>query len=222
MRIRKRAWTETVLNKAQERKLYTTQPEKLKGLWKDVLKVETLHVEIGAGKGDYYLGMSHLYPQEGWVSIEKEETVAAYALRKVLDDPTTNGLFVIADANNIGGWFDSEEVDKIHLNFSDPWPKKAHHKRRLTSSSFLDDYHRILSQKGEIILKSDNKGFFEDSLLIITNHKFTLVDFWVDFRREDHPEDVITEYEQRFIDLNQPIYRAIWRKNNDQQISRIT
>ena len=215
MRIRKRSWTQEVLILAKEKNLVTTTPEIYKGKWKQWLKSSNLHVEIGAGKGDYYLGMSEMYPSSGWVSIEKEETVAAYALRKALEKFPPNGLFVIADAKDISEWFSEGEIDAIHLNFSDPWPKKAHHKRRLTSSSFLDDYHSLLSSKGEIILKSDNQSFFEDSVVIISNHKFYLVDLWVDFRKDNHPEDVITEYEQRFIDLNQPIYKAIWRKRND-------
>ena len=108
--------------------------------------------------------------------------------------------------------FDNKEIDVIHLNFSDPWPKKRNSKRRLSHNSFLKKYYDLLSDDGQIILKTDNAKFFEFSLVELTHNNFSLENVWVNFRQEEHPEDAITEYESKFISLNQPIYRAIFVK----------
>lgn len=106
-------------------------------------------------------------------------------------------------------------MDVIHLNFSDPWPKKRYAKRRLSSASFLDQYKRILSRNGEIQMKTDNSALFEYSLIEFQNAGFKMVEVSVDYRREKHDEDAITEYEQKFISLGQPIYRCVWRYMHD-------
>ena len=103
----------------------------------------------------------------------------------------------------------------IHLNFSDPWPKKRYAKRRLSSATFLDQYKRILSRNGEIQMKTDNSALFEYSLIEFQNAGFKMVEVSVDYRREKHDEDAITEYEQKFISLGQPIYRCVWRYAHD-------
>lgn len=211
MRVRKKSWTQNVLTEAIEKGYLVDQPQNYKGQWKKTLNTNILHVEIGAGKGDYYLGMANLYPNQGWISIERVSDVAAYAMRKVLEAPVENGRFINLDAQVLEEWFEEGEIDVIHLNFSDPWPKKAHNKRRLTTNDFALKYEQLLSDLGQIQLKSDNRVFFEDSVVMLSK-VFELEELWVDFRSEAHDEDVITEYEQRFIDLNQPIYRAIWRK----------
>ena len=100
-------------------------------------------------------------------------------------------------------------MDVIHLNFSDPWPKKYTHKRRLSNERFLQLYDRILKDSGQIIMKTDNQDLFESSILYFTEFGFKITEFSVDFRRKEHPEDAITEYEQRFMDIGQPIYRVI-------------
>ena len=106
-------------------------------------------------------------------------------------------------------------MDVIHLNFSDPWPKKRYAKRRLSSATFLDQYKRILSRNGEIQMKTDNSALFEYSLIEFQNAGFKMVEVSVDYRREKHDEDAITEYEQKFISLGQPIYRCVWRYSHD-------
>ncbi|NLC41374.1 MAG: tRNA (guanosine(46)-N7)-methyltransferase TrmB [Erysipelothrix sp.] len=210
MRARKKPWTQEVLQEAMEQDLLIKEPEQLKGKWKKHLQTNSLHVEIGSGKGDYFVGMSSLYPEEGWVGIEKDSVIAGYALRKSFGVIGNNGKFINDDTIKIDLWFNENEIDVIHLNFSDPWPKKAHHKRRLTTPSFGQTYQTLLKNGGQIILKSDNQQFFEDSLVVLSK-SFELEDIWVDFRSKEHPEDIISEYEQRFIDLGQPIYRSIWR-----------
>lgn len=186
--------------------------ETMPGKWRELLKKEELHVEIGAGKGDYWIKMSDLYPDAGWIGIEKNVNVAAIALKKVEDSEHLNRRFIVDDAMAIDTWFAENEIDVIHLNFSDPWPKKRASKHRLSHTSFLKRYEKILKKEGKLIMKTDNAKLFEFSVLEFQNNGWIMDEFSVDYRRDEHPEDVITEYETRFMNLNQPIYRAVWHK----------
>lgn len=212
MRIRKKKWVEPFLE--EEHPTYIKKPEDHKAMWKKEHNLPSLHVEIGAGKGDYWLEMARLYPDVKWVAIEKDPTVAAMAIRKSYQYELNNASMIIGDAKFTMDWFDDGEIDVLHLNFSDPWPKSGHRNRRLSSRSFIEIYKRLIVKNGLIIMKTDNQQLFEFSLVMIGQEAFTLEEVSVDFRRVEHPEDAISEYEQRFIDNGQPIYRAIWRKND--------
>jgi len=209
MRMRKKVWAKPYLETRFD--VMIEDVSKCKGDWKNILKYDKLHVEIGSGKGDYWVKMAKLYPEDGWIGIEKSTDAAAIAVRKCELDPV-NMRFINDGAEIIGEWFDTCEVDYIHLNFSDPWHKKAHTKRRLTAVSFLKQYEDILSDDGMVVMKTDNSQLFEYSLLSFAQEKWQLIDVSVDFRRELHDEDVITEYEANFMAKGQPIYRGIWRK----------
>ncbi|MBW9211893.1 MULTISPECIES: tRNA (guanosine(46)-N7)-methyltransferase TrmB [Terrabacteria group] len=191
-------------------------PSPLKGKWKEKLHSQKLHLEIGSGKGAYLNQMATLYPNDAWVGIEKEVAAIAMAARYSYEEnPNSfnNKVFVLGDADQVLNWFEAKEIHSLHLNFSDPWPKKYTHKRRLSSQKFLERYQVILEDDGEIIMKTDNKGLFEDSLVYFNESGFLLKEVSVDYRRNQHPEDAITEYEQRFMDLGQPIYHCIVQKN---------
>lgn len=209
MRMRKLPWAEEYVNNSPRNVL---QPEQNAGQWRSLLKRDELHVEIGTGKGDYYIGMSKKFPDVAWIGVEKNINVAALALRKEEEDPQDNSLFICGDAMSIDKWFAKGEVDVIHLNFSDPWPKKRNSKRRLSHGNFLKMYQDILAKDGQIIMKTDNQSLFEFSLVEFGSNGFVLTNVWVDFRKEIHEEDQISEYEQKFMDRGQPIYRAIWKK----------
>ena len=212
MRMRKKKWAMPYLEANTDFVIF--QPESNKGNWKKILNKDILHIEIGCGKGDYFIQMSNMYPDEGWLAIEKDYNCAAVAAKKALENRPDNALMIAHDAANINEWFLDEEVDVIHLNFSDPWPKSKNSKRRLSHSNFLQQYFKILNKNGKIILKTDNKKLFEYSLIEFTNFGYKLENVWVDFRDEDHPEDAISEYEAKFMALGQPIYRAIFSKSN--------
>ena len=107
---------------------------------------------------------------------------------------------------NFGQIFGKGEVSKIYLNFSDPWPKNRHEKRRLTSEYFLKLYREILSDSGEIELKTDNRGFFEYSLISLNNHHFRFLEVSLDLHRDEERQIITTEYEEKFINLGQNIY----------------
>lgn len=213
MRMRKVKWATDYLPTAS---CLVNEPSKQAGNWKKLLDTDTLHIEIGCGKGNYSLDMAKMYPDTGFIAIEKNESAAGIAAKKYDEDTEKKRLKLIQDdASSIGEWFGPREVDVIHLNFSDPWPKKRYAKRRLSSTTFLDQYKRILSFNGEIQMKTDNSALFEYSLIEFQNAGFKMVEISVDYRREKHDEDAITEYEQKFISLGQPIYRCVWRYAHD-------
>lgn len=212
MRMRKLPWAEDFL---KEQEVVIKEPQTIAGTWAKTLQKDKLHVEIGSGKGDYWIQMAELYPHIAWIGIEKNDNVAALAVRKYtkMESKPENVLFINDDAEHIETWFHEGEVDVIHLNFSDPWPKKRAHKKRLSNHKFIQQYANILKDDGEIQMKTDNTSLFEYSILEFQNEGWFLHDVSVDFRRNQHEEDVITEYEHRFMERNQPIYRAIWKKH---------
>ncbi|MEE3486989.1 MAG: tRNA (guanosine(46)-N7)-methyltransferase TrmB [Bulleidia sp.] len=210
MRMRKKKWAEPYLE--EHRDYAYDNPVEYKGKWKESLNCDVLHLELGMGKGDYLNTMAQMYPQEGFVGVERDTSAAAVAAKKALTaEPLDihNKRMIVGDAANILDWFEAGEVDVLHLNFSDPWPKTYTHKRRLSSQKFLELYRQILSKDGCVRMKTDNKGLFEDSVLYFLQDGWMLKEFSVDYRRNAHPEDAVTEYEQRFLDLGQPIYQLM-------------
>ncbi|MBQ8068088.1 MAG: tRNA (guanosine(46)-N7)-methyltransferase TrmB [Solobacterium sp.] len=208
MRMRKKKWAEPYIEAHEE--LVIPDPSVYKGKWRELLNVSELHVEIGMGKGGYLNTMAAMYPKAGWVGIERDRSAAATAARKLIEDPVLTGeneRMIAGNAEQLLEWFGPGEIDVIHLNFSDPWPKTYTHKRRLSSERFLAMYKVVLGTSGTIRMKTDNTGLFEDSVLYFLQNGFTFTEFSVDYRRTPHPEDAVTEYEQRFMDLGQPIYQ---------------
>lgn len=210
MRMRRLKWAEDYLKNSEARVM---EPEKFRNQWKHKLdNGKRLHVEIGTGKGSYSQEMAKMNPDEAFAAIEKNESAAGMAARKYDEEPLANLRLIYGDASDLRSWFGSGEVNVIHLNFSDPWPKKRNAKRRLSSPAFLEQYRDILSDDGEIQMKTDNSSLFEYSVLQMLQAGFILEDISVDFRREPHPEDAVTEYEKKFMEAGNPIYRSVWRK----------
>lgn len=210
MRMRKKSWSNDMIKSRSD--CVISNPDLLAGSWKQFSANGEIHLEIGCGKGDYWLQMAHMYPESCWIAIEKDKDCAAIALKKSLEQTSSNMKMIIADARDIASWFEEGEIDYIHLNFSDPWPKKRHTKRRLTHGDFISVYRRLLKPNGRIVMKTDNAKLFEYSLVTFVQNAWLLEEVSVDFRREEHPEDAITEYERHFMALGQPIYRAVWSK----------
>lgn len=210
MRMRRLKWAEDYLKNSEARVM---EPDKYRNQWKHRLdNGKKLHVEIGTGKGSYSHEMAKMNPDESFAAIEKNESAAGMAARKYDEDPQANLRLIYGDASDLRSWFGNGEVNVIHLNFSDPWPKKRNAKRRLSSPAFLEQYRDILSEDGEIQMKTDNSSLFEYSVLQMLQAGFILEDISVDFRREPHPEDAVTEYEKKFMEAGNPIYRSVWRK----------
>ena len=210
MRMRKKPWAMPYIE--ENSNIAILDPKVNKGKWKNLLNKDEINLEIGFGKGSYINNMSKIHSNEGWIGVEKDVNAAAVGIKTCIDDGIRDNLLMIVnDAGNIREWFEDKEVSKIYLNFSDPWPKKSHTKRRLTSETFINQYISILKDNGQIIMKTDNSSLFEFSLLTFLKFNFMLEYINVDYRR-DLQDDPITEYEQRFIDKQNPIYKFIITK----------
>ena len=153
-----------------------------------------LHIEIGTGKGDFIIEKAKRNPNINFIGIEKYESVLIRALDKCPKD-INNLRFMCFDALKIDEVF-NKEIDKIYLNFSDPWPKKKHSKRRLTSKIFLDLYSKICKDKICIEQKTDNKGLFAYSLMMFNNEGYTFEEVSLDLPESE--DNVETEYEKKF------------------------
>lgn len=195
-------------------KIVVQDPSLMRGKWREILKKDEIRLEIGCGKGGYTYQISQLYPDLGFVAMEKNTSIAYLAMCKLSELENENFKLINADAANLLEYFDENEVDVIHLNFSDPWPKKRTYKRRLSHSSFLSHYEKILKEDGVIIMKSDNYDLFLYSLNSFIENGWEVVEVDTDFRSSEK-EDPITEYEQKFINKNVKINRMVVRRKYD-------
>lgn len=194
--------------------LLMTQPEALKGLWRQTLGLspETpLNLEIGCGKGSFITEMARQNPDQLFLAVERVESVLLMAMEKVKAAGLTNVRFLSTDAILLGEVFARDEVNRIYLNFSDPWPPRRQHKRRLTHPFFLAVYDSFLEPYGEICFKSDNRRLFEDSVCYFSQFGFGLFDVTFDLHKTDTP-NVMTEYERNFSEQGFPIYRLVARR----------
>ena len=188
--------------------------KKYKGSWKkEVFKNNNeLHIEIGSGKGQFIHTLAKNNPNINYIAIEKYDSVLLRLKEKLDNESLSNIKLLIMDATTIEEYFDNGEVDKIYLNFSDPWPKIAHVKRRLTSPLFLARYNNILNDKGMITFKTDNKGLFEYSLETFSLSPFTIYDISLDLHSDlRYQNNIKTEYEEKWEDKG-PIYLLNARK----------
>ena len=187
--------------------LLVKNPEELKGNWKNVFENENpIYLEIGMGKGDFIIEHAKTYPNINFIGLEKYPSVIIQAYDKVSDLELSNLRLISYDADNILNLFSEKEIDKIFLNFSDPWPKARHAKRRLTNINFLKKYEIILKENGIIEFKTDNQGLFAYSLMEMNNYPMRFIDLSLDLHNRNKEEYIIkTEYEKKFIQKNYPI-----------------
>ena len=188
--------------------LFITDGKNFKGNWKsEVFKNNNeLHIEVGTGKGKFIMELAKRNPNINYLAIEKYDSVLLRLKEKLDEEALSNIRLLIMDATTIEEYFATGEVDKIYLNFSDPWPKKAHAKRRLTSPLFIARYNNILNDKGSITFKTDNRGLFEYSLETFANSMFSIYDISLDLHNDDrYPDNIKTEYEEKWEDKG-PIY----------------
>lgn len=188
------------------------EPEKCKNNWHKVFGNDRpIFIEIGMGKGDFIYENACCYPEINFIGIEKYPSVLAAAINKInaRDEKVNNLRLIHYDAIELGNVFEKKEVDKIFLNFSDPWPKSKHAKRRLTSSKFLDVYKEILVDDGKIEFKSDNRGLFEYSLVSLNQYPMNLEYVSLDLHNSPESEtNIMTEYERKFCEKG-PIYKLV-------------
>lgn len=192
-------------NIVEESNYVIRNPEEFKGKMNSVFNNDNkvLKIEIGMGKGDFIIGMAKKYPDINFIGIEKYESVMVRAIQKLNDLELNNLKLIRMDATHINDAF-SKEVDTLYLNFSDPWPKKRHEKRRLTSDEFLSKYDDIFVSFPHITQKTDNIGLFAYSLASLSKYGYTLNEVSLDLENEDI-DNVVTEYEQKFMNMNTKI-----------------
>lgn len=169
-----------------------------------------IHLEIGMGKGDFIINMALKYPNINFIGIEKFDSVIVRAIEKVNED-IPNLKLIRMDAKDIEEVF-YKEIDILYLNFSDPWPKKRHENRRLTSINFLKKYDNIFKNSKSIIMKTDNRKLFEFSLMEFSKYNYKIEDISLDLYDDDVNNNVPTEYEKKFHSLGFPIYKVVVKK----------
>ena len=184
-------------------------PADAKGRWQEIFGNDhPIHGEVGSGKGAFVSGMAKANPEINYIGIDIQKSVLSYALDKVLATDVPNIKLLWVDGSDLTDYFEEGEIDRLYLNFSDPWPKKRHEKRRLTYQSFLATYQQILPENGEIHFKTDNRGLFEYSLVSFSQYGMKLKGVWLDLHASDFEDNVLTEYEQKFANKGQVIYRV--------------
>lgn len=198
-----------------ESPLVVHEPKQFKGKWNEVFNnVHPLRIEIGMGKGKFIHTLASQNPQINYIGIEKYSSVLLRALQKMEEEPLPNLLFIRMDAEDIVEVFDKEEVDSIYLNFSDPWPKDRHAKRRLPSREFLIKYDQFLKKDGVLEFKTDNKDLFEFALEELAPAGWEALKITFDLHHDSEMSEgnIMTEYEEKFSSKGNPIYKYIIKR----------
>ena len=183
-----------------------------KGNYKSLFgNTNPIHLEIGTGKGDFIVKMAETFPNINFIGIEKYSSVLLRAIQKMEQEPLDNVYFIRMDAEAITEVFGREEVDRIYLNFSDPWPKDRHAKRRLPSRQFLARYDEILNPAGDLEFKTDNKDLFTFAEEEVAETKWEIRAITYDLHNDSKmcEGNVMTEYEEKFSSKGNPIYKYI-------------
>lgn len=194
MRIRNLANASEIVSNS---KYLIENPEVYRDKWQSVFKNSNpICLEVGTGKGNFIIDMAIKNPCVNFVGLEKYTSVIARALQKCEDLKLDNLVFINGDALNLDKWF-NKEIDTIYLNFSDPWPKKGHAKRRLTSEIFLSLYDKVFKDACKIVQKTDNSILFESSIISLSNYGYKIEDISLDLWSTDKIYSE-TEYEHKF------------------------
>ncbi|MCL1892836.1 MAG: tRNA (guanosine(46)-N7)-methyltransferase TrmB [Holophagaceae bacterium] len=176
--------------------LIILEPRQHRGGWANFFgNSHPIYLEIGMGKGKFICEMSHSFPEVNFIGLEKYDSVALRALQRLIASPRPNVKLIRGEAENLLEYFSSSELNRIYLNFSDPWPRKGNAKRRLTHCDFLDKYRNILVNDGEIHLKTDNKTLFEFTLQHLNEYGMKFDHINLDLHAQEPEDNVRTEYE---------------------------
>ena len=193
---------------------YVSEPKKYKGSWNELFGNDNdIYIEIGMGKGDFIIGNALRYPNINFIGIEMYDSVMIRAVQKSNELELSNLKLVKMDATYIEEVFD-KEISRIYLNFSDPWPKDRHAKRRLTSNRFLERYDKIFKGTPNIIMKTDNVDLFNFSLESLKEYGYDIEYSTNDLYSEDVSDNIATEYEKKFVERGVQINKLIASKKS--------
>ncbi|MBR3039559.1 MAG: tRNA (guanosine(46)-N7)-methyltransferase TrmB [Lachnospiraceae bacterium] len=199
--------------------LVVHEEKEFRGKWKKEIfgNDNPLYIEIGMGKGQFITTLARLHPEINYVGIEKYSSTLIRGVQKVEADPVEAGniRFIRMDAEEILDVFGEEEVDRIYLNFSDPWPKDRHAKRRLENKLFLAKYHKILKDNGIIEFKTDNVALFDFAVEELEGEPWKVLGITRDLHKDPVmcEGNVMTEYEEKFSAIGNPIYKYVIEKS---------
>lgn len=207
MRQRHKPWADDFLQENSQ--LIIPNPSEHKGKWQQLFNNDhPIHIEVGTGKGQYIVGMAKQHPEINFIGIEIVKSIIVTAGQKALDAEVDNLLLLNENAADLRDIFADNEIATIYLNFSDPWPKNRHEKRRLTYHTFLEQYKAILDPAGKVIFKTDNRGLFEYSLVSFNAFGMKFEEVNLDLHAIEDPLNIMTEYEEKFSAKGQVIYRS--------------
>nr|WP_263325387.1 tRNA (guanosine(46)-N7)-methyltransferase TrmB [Neobacillus sp. Marseille-Q6967] len=207
MRLRHKPWAKEKIE--QHPQYIVSNPEQYKGKWNEVFQNDQpLHIEVGTGKGRFITEMAKANPHINYMGIELYDSVIVAALDRLIEADLPNLRLLNVNAADLGKYFEKNDVARVYLNFSDPWPKIRHEKRRLTYKDFLTLYQNIMVDKGEIHFKTDNQGLFEYSLKSFSEYGLLLTFISLDLHNSDFEPNIMTEYEQKFSEMGNRIYRC--------------
>jgi tRNA (guanine-N7-)-methyltransferase len=207
MRLRNKPWAKDKL--AKHSNIVIDDPEQHKEHWNKYFENENpIYIEVGTGKGRFVKEMAKQHPDVNFIGVELQPSIIVGALDLILEDQPPNVRLLNQNAEDLPLFFEKGEVSRVYLNFSDPWPKNRHEKRRLTYESFLAIFQSILPEKGEIHFKTDNQGLFEYSLHSFSKYGMILNNVSLDLHNSDFEGNVMTEYEEKFSNKGNRIYRC--------------
>lgn len=207
MRVRNKPWAREMLQSYPE--YVVSSPEQFRGNWQAAFgQDQPLHIEVGTGKGRFITEMAKANPHINYLGIELYESVLVTALDRLIEAKQPNVKLINVNAVDLKEFFAKGDVSRLYLNFSDPWPKKRHAKRRLTYKDFLQIYEDILIDKGEIHFKTDNQGLFESSLMSFSEYGLILNYVSLDLHNSEFEGNIMTEYEEKFSQKGSRIYRC--------------
>lgn len=216
MRLRHKPWAREMLQKNSH--IVIESPEQHKGNWNEVFGNDNpIHIEVGTGKGRFITEMAKANPHINYFGMELFESVIVSALDRALEADVPNLRLLNKNANDLEKFFAKGDIDRVYLNFSDPWPKKKHAKRRLTYKTYLKIYEDIMVDGGEIHFKTDNQGLFEYSLMSFSEYGLLLKYLSLDLHKSDFEGNIMTEYEQKFSEMGQVIYRCEVKYLNEKE-----
>ena len=186
-------------------------PSEHKDIWNQVFGNDNpLHIEVGMGKGKFITELAELHPDINYVGIERYSSVLLRAVQKLEGRELPNLRLLCVDASELPEYFGNGEVDRIYLNFSDPWPKDRHARRRLTSPRFMNVYDQVLAEDGRVEFKTDNQGLFAYSLTSIPEAGWEVLEYTHDLHHSEMAEgNVMTEYEEKFSSAGNPICKLV-------------
>lgn len=205
MRLRKKPWIEEAMKEVQDEYVFMHDIDKFKGHWQEMFPGKRLCLEIGCGKGRFTIGMAELNPDKAFIGIETQHDIAYFPAKAAKDKKLDNVRIICANAENLLDWFEPGEIKELYLNFSDPWPKARHAKRRLTHRNFLALYQKLLGKGGHLRFKTDNRALFDFSVEEFKEFGLEFIGLSYDLHHSEYDNPVQTEYEQKFSALGTPI-----------------